>query len=418
MTFQIITLGCKINSYESQAIRELFISKGFEEVENKESDYIIINTCAVTLQAEHKCTKTIHHYKKIYPSSKIIVCGCSSQVHKELFLSEKNVIAVYGNDKKSQIINNILSNSNQFNFVNERSRLFEFDDDLKISKFKGDTRATIKIQDGCDNFCSYCIVPYTRGKSRSRKKEDILFEFETLLKNNYKEIIISGIDVSSYHDPRDNNYNLTSLIKDLLKFTNYEYRIRISSIEISKIDDEYISLFKNEKLCPHFHIPLQSGSEKILKLMNRKYDLEYFKDTIKKIRKIIPDVAFSTDVITGFPGEDEKEFLETYNFLLDNKFMRIHAFPYSERPSTRALLLKEKKVDMSIRKKRVRTLIQLSNKLDKEYRKSLLNKKVKVLVDYKDNDNNYIGYSQNYLEMKIKSNKDIVGEFIDVDIDL
>ena len=417
MTFKIITLGCKINSYESQSIREELLFLGLREIEEKSSlhaDYTLINTCAVTNQAERKCTKLVHHIKKVDPSSKVIIFGCSSQIHKEYYLKEDNVIALYGANKKS--IAQSINSTSIIDYV-KNTRDFKFDD-FSISNFLGETRAVVKIQDGCDNFCSYCIVPFTRGKSRSREKEKILIEIEKLLNINFKEIIISGVDASSYADPNCEDYNLTSLLKDILnKFDKYDFRIRVSSIEISKIDYDYINLFTNKKMCPHFHIPLQSASPKILALMNRKYNLSFFKNTISKIRNLIPDVAFSTDIICGFPRENNDDFELTYNFLKENMFMRIHAFPYSERPFTKALLLKDS-VDMSIRKNRVRLLIKLSNELDSQFRRKLLNKKVKVLVDYLDAKGNYVGFSQNYLETKVKSNTNLIGQFIDVDIDL
>lgn len=417
MYFKIITLGCKINSYESEAIREELLLLGHKEISeksHKHADYTFINTCAVTNQSERKCTKLVHHVYSIDPKSKLIIFGCSSQIHKEYYLKEKNVIAVFGSNKK-EIINNFAS-SKKDNVINTRN--FSFDQ-FNISTYIGQTRANVKIQDGCDNFCSYCIVPFTRGKSRSRDKDSILSEIQHLLDNNFKEIILAGIDVSDYNLPSQNNYNLTALIKDILnKFESYDFRLRISSIEISKIDDEYISLFHNKKLCPHFHIPLQSGSPKILALMNRKYDLDYFKNTMEKIRKVVKNVAFSTDIIAGFPSESEDDFNKTYNFLLENKFMRIHAFPYSERPFTKASLISDGIVDMSIRKERVRKLIALSNKLDNQFRKSLSGDKVTVLIDHKDNKGYYTGYSENYLEFKIPSKKNIIGQFVNLNIDL
>ena len=418
MYFKIITLGCKINTYESQALREELVFLGHKEISESSSrhaDYTFINTCAVTNQAERKCTKLVHHINKIDNRSKIIIFGCSSQIHKDYYLKENNVIAVFGTNKKDiiksipyELKDNVINNSRNFEY-----------DDFNISTYIGETRATVKIQDGCNNFCSYCVVPFTRGRSRSRDKNKIINEVKRLLDNNFKEIIISGIDVSDYSCPNNKGYNLTSLLKEILdKFDKYDFRIRVSSIEISKITDEYINLFKNKKLCPHFHIPLQSASPKILSLMNRKYDLNYFKETMDSVRKIIPNVAFSTDIITGFPGEKEEDFKLTYDFLLNNKFMRIHAFPYSERPFTKASLMKDDIVSMSIRKERVRKLIALSNKLDKEYRKSLLGKKVTILIDYKDEKGLYTGFSENYLEFKIPSKKNIIGQFVNFDIDL
>ena len=418
MYFKIITLGCKINSYESQALKEELLFLGYKEIDeksNKHADYTFINTCAVTNQSERKSTKLVHHIASIDKESKVIVFGCSSQIHKEYYLKEKNVIGVFGTSKK-EIVNS-LPYKDKDN-VKSNTRNFDFDN-FNISTYIGETRATVKIQDGCNNFCSYCVVPFTRGKSRSRDKDLVLDEIKRLLDNGFKEIIISGIDVSDYSSPNQTSYDLTSLIKEILsKFDSYDFRLRVSSIEISKINDEYINLFKNKKLCPHFHIPLQSASPKILKLMNRKYDLDYFKETMDKVRKVIPNVGFSTDIITGFPQESDKDYELTYNFLLENKFMRIHAFPYSERPFTKASLIKEGTINMSVRKERVRKLIALSNKLDKDFRKKLVNENVTVLIDYKDGKGLYTGFSENYLEFKLRSNKNIIGQFINLNIDL
>ena len=414
MTFKIITLGCKINAYESQALKEQLLALNYKEVDDTSAEYVFVNTCAVTSTAEKKDFKVVREISRDYKNAKIIVMGCSSQLHKDKYLSIQNVYKVYGTSKRHQIVEELSSENHDC--VVDNSRLFKYDN-LNISFAEHEVRAYIKIQDGCNNFCSYCIVPYSRGVSRMRDKDDILNEAKRLIDNGYKELVISGIDVGSYYAPSDPKYRLKHLLKDLLEISNKEYRIRVSSIESSQIDEEYIYLFKNnpDKLCPHFHIPLQSGSEKILKLMNRKYDLEYFKKMTDLIKKEVKNVALSTDVITGFPGEDEEEFRKTFEFIKEVGFMRIHAFPYSERPNTVAATLPNS-VDKSIRSKRTKELIELSEKLDRDFRLKLKGNKVKVLIESKVEDGLYKGYSENYLECYVKSDVDIVSKFIEYEI--
>ncbi len=414
MTFKIITLGCKINAYESQALKEQLLALNYKEVDDTSAEYVFVNTCAVTSTAEKKDFKVVREISRDYKNAKIIVMGCSSQLHKDKYLSIQNVYKVYGTSKRHQIVEELSSENHDC--VVDNSRLFKYDN-LNISFAEHEVRAYIKIQDGCNNFCSYCIVPYSRGVSRMRDKDDILNEAKRLIDNGYKELVISGIDVGSYYAPSNPKYRLKHLLKDLLEISNKEYRIRVSSIESSQIDEEYIYLFKNnpDKLCPHFHIPLQSGSEKILKLMNRKYDLEYFKKMTDLIKKEVKNVALSTDVITGFPGEDEEEFRKTFEFIKEVGFMRIHAFPYSERPNTVAATLPNS-VDKSIRSKRTKELIELSEKLDRDFRLKLKGNKVKVLIESKVEDGLYKGYSENYLECYVKSDVDIVSKFIEYEI--
>ena len=414
MTFKIITLGCKINAYESQALKEQLLALNYKEVDDTSAEYVFVNTCAVTSTAEKKDFKVVREISRDYKNAKIVVMGCSSQLHKDKYLSIQNVYKVYGTSKRHQIVEELSSENHDC--VVDNSRLFKYDN-LNISFAEHEVRAYIKIQDGCNNFCSYCIVPYSRGVSRMRDKDDILNEAKRLIDNGYKELVISGIDVGSYYAPSNPKYRLKHLLKDLLEISNKEYRIRVSSIESSQIDEEYIYLFKNnpDKLCPHFHIPLQSGSEKILKLMNRKYDLEYFKKMTDLIKKEVKNVALSTDVITGFPGEDEEEFRKTFEFIKEVGFMRIHAFPYSERPNTVAATLPNS-VDKSIRSKRTKELIELSEKLDRDFRLKLKGNKVKVLIESKVEDGLYKGYSENYLECYVKSDVDIVSKFIEYEI--
>lgn len=403
MTFKIVTLGCKVNSYESSIIEDRLLTAGYRKDED-DPDYIFLNTCAVTANAEKQDRQVLRSLIKKYPESKFVVIGCSAQVNKDDYLKYKEVIIVKGNDKKCRIDN---LDSKIRDQVNLSSRSFIYDEERSsLPTYK--SKAYLKIQDGCDNFCSYCIVPIARGKSRSRDKDSILKELQEYISSGIKEIIIGGIDVSSYGN---NSYTLTDLIKKMTSF-NGDYRIRISSIEISRIDENYVSLFKdNPHLAYHFHIPLQSGSNKILKLMNRKYTREEFISKVNMIKNILPGIALSTDVITGFPGENEEDFNDTFSLLKDLSFMKIHAFPYSERKYTKAITLSDS-VDKQIRKKRVKILDELSKENQKKYYLSSKDN-LDILIE-KVEGNKVYGYSSNNLYVCAESDNAEVGTIINV----
>ena len=403
MTFKIVTLGCKVNSYESSIIEDRLLTAGYRKDEEN-PDYIFLNTCAVTANAEKQDRQVLRSLIKKYPESKFVVVGCSAQVNKDDYLKYKEVIIVKGNDKKCRIDN---LDSKIRDQVNLSSRSFIYDEERSsLPTYK--SKAYLKIQDGCDNFCSYCIVPIARGKSRSRDKDSILKELQEYISNGIKEIIIGGIDVSSYGN---NSYTLTDLIKEMTSFKG-DYRIRISSIEISRIDKNYVSLFKdNPHLAYHFHIPLQSGSNKILKLMNRKYTREEFISKVNMIKNILPGIALSTDVITGFPGENEEDFNDTFSLLKDLSFMKIHAFPYSERKYTKAITLSDS-VDKQIRKKRVKILDELSKENQKKYYLSSKDN-LDILIE-KVEGNKVYGYSSNNLYVCAESDNAEVGTIINV----
>lgn len=416
MKFKIITFGCKVNSYESESLKERLLEEGYQEAKKEEdADYFFVNTCAVTNEAEKKDLKKVRSLGRNYPNARIVIMGCSSQLHKERYTSLPQVDVVIGNSKKGMVEQCLESKTNDL--VDLDSRHFHYED--TPTKFgEKNVRGYIKVQDGCDNFCSYCVVPFTRGNSRSRKKESILQEAKDLLASGIKELIIGGIDTGSYHDPEDKSYDLTHLLRDMLSLSNKPYRIRVSSIEASQISEEYIDLFASHQdiLCPHFHMPLQSGSETILKKMNRKYTLEEFESKVNQIKAKIKDAAFSCDVITGFPGEGEKEFEDTYQFCKKIGFMRIHAFPYSERPFTAAGRMKDS-IPVYLRQARVRELIKLSDENEKAYRKQLKGKEVTVLIEEKNKSGLYEGYSENYLRFDVSAEKSIVGQFYRLKID-
>lgn len=405
MTFKIVTLGCKVNSYESSVLASKLLENNYIE-DDINPDYIFLNTCAVTANAEKQDRSMLRKLIREHPNSKIIVLGCSAQVNKDDYLSYDNVIKVRGSDNKCDIDDLSTSDKDK---INPSFRTFTYEDTTSFSSTYP-SKAYLKIQDGCDNFCSYCIVPYARGRSRSRKRESIINEFKSYLKMNIKEIIIGGIDVSSFDDE---GYNLKDLLKELTSFDG-DYRIRVSSIEISRIDDEYISIFKNNiHLASHFHIPLQSGSTKILKAMNRKYTKEEFLFKVSKIREILGNIALSSDVITGFPGETEADFLDTMDVIRESNFMKVHVFPYSERKGTKAVLLKDS-IDKKIRNLRLKEVEKLSTKQQENYFNSIRDKKTTILIERIIEDKIF-GYSSNYLYLEAKNNNYKIGDLVTVD---
>lgn len=395
MTFNIITLGCKVNSYESEVMHELLINNGYIYTDDN-ADIYIINTCSVTNQADSKSLKILRRIKREHPDSILVVCGCSSQNNQEKYL-ELGVNILLGNSGKSDIVSLLKkykeTNENYTYFTNERKLSFE---DMRINKFSSHTRAFLKIEDGCDNFCSYCIIPYTRGSQRSKDFNKTIEEAKELVKNGHQEIVLTGIHTGSYSS---NNHDLSDLIMELSKIEDLK-RIRVSSIEITELNDKFIEVLKNnKKLCDHLHIPIQSGSEEVLKRMNRKYNKEYFKNKIEEIRRIRPSISITTDCIVGHPYEAEECFRECLSFCEGINFSKIHVFPYSIRSGTAASLMPQ--IDNGIKKERARKLIELSNKLEESYANTFLNKEVEVLTEEGYNGVT-VGHTSNYLKIILK----------------
>lgn len=414
MTFSIYTLGCKVNSYESEFMTHLFISRGYKKVEYEENaDIYVINTCTVTNTSDNKSKKIINHTRKNNPNSIIVVCGCYAQYKKGNIDNIDNVDIILGNKDKSKIVDIVEEYIKEHKKIKNVYDLSKQDfEDMEIDKFESHTRAFVKIQDGCNNFCSYCIIPFVRGNVRSKKMELVIDEVKKLVKSGHKEIVLTGIHTGNYG--RELGYTLTSLLKQL-KCIDGLKRIRISSIEITELTDEFLEeLNTNKLIVDHMHIPLQSGNDKILKLMNRKYDTKYFEKKINKIRSIRPDISITTDVIVGFPHESDDDFSKTYKFIEKIKFTKLHVFPYSPRIGTKAATMDEQ-VDGKIKKQRVRKLIDLSNKLEQEYYNKFIDKDLDVLIERKVN-NEYIGHTSNYLEAKIKSNEDLTNKIIKIKI--
>ena len=396
MTFKIITLGCKVNIYESELIKEKMLNNNF--IESDRADIVIINTCSVTNNADSKSRKLIRKSKKENKDAIIVVCGCMSENHQNIY-EDIDIDILIGNKDKSKLIDYIK------NYIEDRKQIVKFYDekikdfeDMTIDKYKNKTRAFVKVQDGCDNYCTYCIIPYLRGNSRSKDFNKCLLEIKTLVENGHQEIVLTGIHTGNY---LDNGKTLTDLVKEISKLPNLR-RIRISSIEITEIDDKFLNELKtNNKICDHLHIPLQSGSETILKLMNRKYNLSEFKSIVDKIREVRPNISLTTDVIVGFPGESEEYFIETIKFIKEIKFSKIHVFPYSIRKTTGAEKLPGH-LKGNVKKERSSILTNLSQELETNYYNKFLNQEVEVLIE-EIKDNCSIGHTSNYLKIKIQN---------------
>lgn len=402
MKFNIVTFGCKVNQYESNMMKERMLSSNFFYVENiSEANIIVVNTCSVTNVADKKCLKMIRRIKREYPNSILVVAGCSSQNKQEIY-ENLDIDILIGNKDKSKIDillkEYIKTHKKYVKFYNDRKLDFE---DMLISDYNH-IRAFIKIEDGCDNFCSYCIIPYVRGSVRSKNFETVIKEAKLLTKKGHKEIVLTGIHTGHY---MDNGYDLTDLINELSKIEDL-LRIRISSIEITELNDKFLNMLStNKKVCDHLHIPLQAGSDEILKKMNRKYDLKYYEEKIKKIRMIRPDISITTDIIVGFPYETDELFNETLEFSRKMNFSKIHVFPYSIRLGTSAANMPNQ-VDESIKKERVKKLMDLSETMEKEYYNKFVGKELDILVEECDN-NVSIGHSSNYLMIRLNEKLEV-----------
>lgn len=394
-TFSIYTLGCKVNSYESEYLREQMEEAGFVLKDfTEECDIYLINTCTVTNQSDQKSRKIIREAKKRNSKALVVALGCfinSSYPH----LIDEIDIAV-GNNHKSEIVSLIKE------YFKKEEKIIRIDqeqkfEDMKINNFLNRTRAFLKIQDGCNAFCSYCIIPYVRGKSSSKDPKQVIKEVNDLVNKGYKEIVLTGIHTGRYG--QDININLATLLKEIFKNKDL-VRLRLSSIEVNEITEEILEIFKKEaRFANHFHIPLQSGSDKILKKMNRKYDKAFYEEKIKEIRKIRSDVAISTDIIVGFPEEREEDFKETLEFSKEIGFSKIHVFPYSKRENTVASKMIQ--VDGNIKKRRSELLRNLSHELEKQYMEKFIDKKVLVLIEEIKDSFSY-GHTSNYLHVRVR----------------
>lgn len=408
-TVSFHTLGCKLNFSETSTIAEEFSRNGFTKIDfSEKADVYVINTCTVTENAEKDCRQIVRRALRQNPESYIIVTGCYAQLRAEEIAKIDGVDAVLGSGEKFKI----------FELINEFSKeelsCIHVKDDL--SKFNSAhstdsddrTRAYFKIQDGCDYKCTFCTIPLARGESRSLEVELAVTQFKQLIKNGYKEIILTGVNVGDYGKNIDSN-----LFELLKRFLNIEgdFRIRISSIEPNLLTDEIIDLAaSNKKICNHFHIPLQSGSDNVLKLMQRRYNTADYKNIIQKLVEKIPDVGIGVDVIVGSPGETEEEFLSTYNFLKDLPVTYLHVFSFSERPDTKAIMM-EGKVDITDKKRRSSMLRILSEKFKNNFYRKMIGKELKVLFEDTEKKSHLFGFSSNYVRVKYPFNSDLANQF-------
>ncbi len=416
MKVAIYTLGCKVNTYESEYALKQFIKRGYEITDFSccDSDIYLINTCTVTNTSDQKSRKMIRQAKKKNKNAVVAAMGCFTQIRRNDDSIMDYVDVVIGNQNKSKIVDIIedyIKNKKKIININDVMNA-EFDD-MQITNFNTRTRALVKIQDGCENFCSYCIIPYARGKVRSKKPKKVIEEVKELVSNGYKEIVLTGIHTGHYGaDLQD--YDFSDLLMELEKIKGLK-RIRISSIEITELNDKFLEVLKNsKKIVNHLHIPLQSGTDKILKLMNRKYDTKYYLNKINKIRQIRPDIAITTDVIVGFPNETEALFNDTINFVKKVSFAAGHVFPFSKRDGTLAAKM-DGQLTKEEKHKRSKQLIQVFNTLEENYYKKHINEIVCVIPEVYD-EGYLTGHTDNYLKVKFKGCKNLLGQEVNVKI--
>ena len=405
------TLGCKVNQYETNGMIQKFKDRQYEIVDfNQYADIYIINTCTVTNIADKKSRQMLRRVKELNSNSLVVAVGCYAQVAKDVLEKMEEIDLVLGNNEKADIVQYVeksiknkvqniekIGKKNSVSSVTEQKEFVDFGSITYSEK----TRAVIKVQDGCDRFCSYCIIPYARGRVRSRKPENVITEIKDIAEKGIKEVVITGIHIASYGKDFKNNYNLIDLLEEINKIEQIK-RIRLGSIEPTLITDEFVKrLAKLEKICDHFHLSLQSGCNETLKRMNRKYTIEEFEKVCKLLRKNFPNVSLTTDIIVGFPGETDIEFNKTYEFLKKIKFYKMHIFKYSPRKGTKAANMSGQ-IDGKIKEERSQKLIELSNLMEREYNNSYIGKEVEVLFEEKDGDL-YKGHTTNYIMVKVKS---------------
>ena len=413
------TLGCKVNQYETEAMEELFEKEGYKVVEPSEiADIYVINTCTVTNLGDRKSRQFIRRSKKLNKDSTIAVVGCYAQVSPDEIEKIEGVDVIIGTSDREKIVQlcqEAKKDNIKINKVRDFKELKDFEE-LKIEDIKFKTRAYMKIQEGCNQYCSYCIIPYARGPIRSRSLENIIKEGKRLSQAGFKEIILTGIHVASYGKDRG-DYTLLDVIKEINKIDGIE-RIRLSSIEPTLIDEKFMKNVSNiPKVCDHFHLSLQSGSDSTLKDMNRKYTTDEYRKIVYLIREYMPYAGITTDIIVGFPGEGDKEFQETYNFVREIEFSRIHVFKYSPRIGTPASRFKNQ-VHGSIKHERSERLIHLGEELMIEFNKKFINKKMPVLFEEESKvAPEYMeGYTTNYVRVKALGDSKLEGKIVPVKI--
>lgn len=402
------SLGCKVNQYETNAMAQKFIEHGYEVVEFDEyADVYIVNTCTVTNVADRKSRQMLRRAKEINKDATLVACGCYAQVAKEELKKIPEIDLIIGNNEKNdiiQIVENHIAQKGAEDLVSDVMYKLDYVE-LGTTTYTEKTRAVIKVQDGCDRFCSYCLIPYARGHIRSRKIENVIEEIKKVVEEGINEVVITGIHIASYgRDFKGENIGLIDLLEEINKIQGL-HRIRLGSIEPTIITDEFVErLSKLDKICDHFHLSLQSGCTETLKRMNRRYTTEEFRDVTKRLRSKFPNAALTTDIIVGFPGETDDEFNTTYEFLKEIAFYKMHIFKYSQRKGTKAAVMPNQ-IDGKIKEERSKKLIELSNENEYNYNKKYIGKQVKVLFEEREGE--YLkGHTTNYIVVKHKTDKD------------
>lgn len=399
MTLDTISLGCKVNSYEVGALKEVFLRNGYS-LSKDNPDVLIINTCSVTSVADQKSRQIIRRYRKKFPNAIIVVMGCYSQNASEYVASNCGADIIIGTSYRNQVFDLVKE------FQNSHTQIVKIDKDTRHFKYESfgvpvmleHTRAYIKIEDGCNNFCTYCTIPITRGVARSRDKDEIISEINYLILEGYKEFVLTGIHTAHY-GVDIKGVSFSDLVEEIVKLPGL-YRLRISSIEESEIDDKFISLLeKYPNIANHLHMPLQSGSSSVLRRMGRKYNVDDFIKKVERIRKVRPDISITTDVIVGFPSESEEEFLETYNFIKKVNFAELHVFPFSAREGTKAYSM-DNQISPEVKSSRVAKLLELSKILEKDYREKFVGKELEIILEERNkHDHKLYGFTSNYLKL-------------------
>lgn len=429
-TVSFYTLGCKVNQYETNAMEQQFIKNNYEIVENtQKADIYVINTCTVTNMAERKSRQMLRRVKEINPSAVLVVCGCYAQVAKNELEQISEIDIILGINEKNEIVQIVENYMEKMAEQDKKSQEAEIDDVSKQKEFLdfGDVtyteknRAVVKVQDGCNMFCSYCIIPYARGRIRSRKIESVVSEIKKIAKEEIKEVVITGIHVASYGKDFDNEntskkIRLIDLLEAINKIDGID-RIRLSSLEPTIVDEEFATrLSKLDKICDHFHLSLQSGCDETLKRMNRKYTTQIYRDAVATLRKYYPEASFTTDVIVGFPGETDEEFAKTYEFLKEIDFYRLHVFKYSPRRGTVAEKMPNQ-IDGNKKEERSNKLIELSNSTENKHNQSYIGKTVKVLFEEFE-DGFFKGHTTNYMMVKVAGEEEQSDKFVNKILDV
>lgn len=416
------TLGCKVNHYETEAIWQLFREAGYDRTDfEKQADVYVINTCTVTNTGDKKSRQVIRRAVRQNPDAVICVTGCYAQTSPAEIMAIPGVDIVVGTQDRTKLLGLIDEYRTERQPINAvrnimKNRVYE---ELDVPAFTDRTRASLKIQEGCNNFCTFCIIPWARGLMRSRDPEEVIRQAQQLVDAGYLEIVLTGIHTGGYgEDLKD--YNLARLLRDLETKVTGLKRLRISSIEASQLTDEVIDVLRNSsKIVRHLHIPIQSGSNTVLKRMRRKYTMEFFAERLDRLREALPQLAITSDVIVGFPGETEEEFMDTYNFIRDHRFSELHVFPYSKRTGTPAARM-EDQIDEEVKNERVHRLLELNDQLAKEYAADFEDEVLEVIPEEKyklDPESGlYEGYTDNYLKVVFPADESMVGKIVKVKI--